>query len=162
MFSPIWDCHVGKPPLLSKLAALTWLKRRRTSQGAGIQNQGETLLHKFGVWYFSSSGVWDVYSQVMQSPSLGSGKNELTTLPERSFFLVPGDILLLLGHICCYVVYAEQWGCHSLRGIRCCRGLGCLMICILFYIRPAYSHLVCTSNVTEKIWKVNRFSLGHT
>ena len=117
MFSPIWDCHVGKPPLLSKLAALTWLKRRRTSQGAGIQNQGETLLHKFGVWYFSSSGVWDVYSQVMQSPSLGSGKNELTTLPERSFFLVPGDILLLLGHICCYVVYAEQWGCHCVESV---------------------------------------------
>ena len=44
----------------------------------------------------------------MQSPSLGSGKNELTTLPERSFFLVPGDILLLLGHIYCYVVYAER------------------------------------------------------
>lgn len=61
------------------------------------------LLHKFRVWYFSSPGVRDVYSQVMQSSSLGSGKNELTTLSERSFLLIPGDILLSLDHSYCHM-----------------------------------------------------------
>jgi hypothetical protein len=46
------------------------------------------------VWYFSSPGIRDVYSQVMQSLSLGSGKNDLKTLPERVFLLIPVDILL--------------------------------------------------------------------
>lgn len=73
-----------------------WGKPRSQDPGSRVDASPQ-------VWslYFSSSGIRDVYSQVMQSLCLGSGKNELKTLPRRSFLLIPKDILLLLEHSCC-------------------------------------------------------------
>lgn len=45
---------------------------------------------------------------------LGFWKNELKTLPKRSFLLISEDILLLLGHSCCHMPCPEKWRCHSL------------------------------------------------
>lgn len=110
---------------------------------------------------FLKTGIWDVYFQVMQSLSLGFGKNELKTLSEISSLLIPEGILLLLQHNHCHVVYLEQWQCHSqCRSLIYC-GFHCLAIYILLFIKFTFSYVIWSSDIAEKCWKVNTFYSEH-